>query len=372
MNYLEAFKKYAEIDTIRLYVMASGAGAGIQKRLWETPGASRYLIGACFPYEKEDTERELGFEPEKYCSEETAIDLALEAYYRALGKESMTEQRFPVGLGVTASVTSNREHKGRHHAYVCVVTPSQVIGTEVILPKGELNMQQRMGDGETVDMISITFLQRVIDGREGTFVNDVEEADWSAHARKRFFDHPQFLPSGLRDDWGLPLGSTIFPGSFNPPHTGHWGISRTVQRVFGSAPIFNICATPPHKEALTVQMMLSRAKMLEGEHVIFTQNDSTFLSKARVRPGSKFVIGADTLIRMMDEKWGHPIGPMLEEFLSLGTTFLVFGRECEDGYKDSELIVNTVDVKYRNMFLPVIGRWDVSSSQFRKRNMKAT
>ena len=70
-------------------------------------GSSAYLSGATFPYAPEEQEELLGFMPEHFCSREAAVDLASAAYmkaYRFGGKK-------PVGVGITASVASEKEHE---------------------------------------------------------------------------------------------------------------------------------------------------------------------------------------------------------------------------------------------------------------------
>src|SRR5208337_2393838 len=95
---------------VNIHVIATGAGADIQNELWAFPGSSAYLSGASFPYAPEEQEELLGFMPEHFASPENAIDLASAAYMKAYkfgGKK-------PVGLGLTASVASEREHRGEH------------------------------------------------------------------------------------------------------------------------------------------------------------------------------------------------------------------------------------------------------------------
>jgi nicotinic acid mononucleotide adenylyltransferase len=369
MSYKEWLQSCVADDKIRLYVIATGAGAGIQEKLWRVPGASRYLVGASFPYAQEMTEKELGFKPEKFVSEETAIDLALEAYYRALPDSS--DKRMPIGLGVTASVTSNREHKGEHRANFCTVTTTQIRTCSLWLSKPHYcDAEERAFDGQSVDLEALRFLRRVVD------LNEIDP-DATELAKKQFFKHPYFTPNGKRSALMTSDGTTLFPGAFNPPHVGHYSIVEEIhQNQEHSRPIFYICSDQPHKPALSVQEMLRRAKMLDDESVLFSENDPLYIDKARLRPYTKFIIGADALIRMLDPKWGPAIEPMLSEFLRLGTHFYVFGRECDDGSCPSNW-VHAVDAiqqagKFihddytRRLFTPIDGRWNISSSQLRK------
>src|SRR5271165_5089712 len=101
---------------VNIHVVATGAGAGLSQLLWEVPGSSAYLSGCSFPYSQDEQEEVLGFMPEHFCSEEAAVDLASAAYMKAYkfgGKK-------PVGMGLTASVASEKEHRGDHRLFICV------------------------------------------------------------------------------------------------------------------------------------------------------------------------------------------------------------------------------------------------------------
>jgi hypothetical protein len=102
--------------TPKVFVAATGAGAGIQASLWSVPGSSAFLAGAAFPYAAHETERLLGFRPAKFCDEDAAVELAIAAYLRgreaALAETSGAPAKAPiVGLGLTASVSSLEPHR---------------------------------------------------------------------------------------------------------------------------------------------------------------------------------------------------------------------------------------------------------------------
>jgi hypothetical protein len=209
-------------------------------------------------------------------------------------------------------------------------------------------------------------------------------------ARRRFFEHPVFLPTGAREkksflDEHLPRNS-LFAGAFDPPHDGHRGICDTVEEEYHT-PIYTICANPPHKGALSVQEMLRRAKLLQKHSnpvVLFTQDDPFYIDKARANPGHPLVIGADALLRMFDPKWGHNPRALYDEFQALKTQFLVFGRVIDGEYvaagdailkvwdtlgfmveKDGLRCV-PLDYKVRAIFTAIGGRWDISSTALRQ------
>jgi nicotinic acid mononucleotide adenylyltransferase len=358
---------------INIHVIATGAGAGIQQELWEIPGSSAYLGGASFPYATEETDELLGFTPKSYCSQETAIDLASAAYMRAYkfgGKK-------PVGIGLTASVASEREHRGDHRIFTCVMTDENVLFKGWNIKKG-IGFYQRMLDGKYADMTVFKMLNTFLpQGETGTGHPTTETVDVSALAKERFFAHPFFTASGQRLE-GLPCKKgayypyhpyALMPGAFNPPHEGHFGTAEAMLKDHGRVTVYEITAEPPHKDALSTQQLLQRAKLLHGRDRIFTQKEPFYLDKARTFGGMPLVLGADAMVRMLDPKWGHNVKDMLDEFSCLHTKLYISGREINGKFTTRDDIEKSLPEGQRNLFhylsASVSGKWDISSTEIR-------
>lgn len=343
---------------IRLHLICTGAGAGVQDALWQIPGASSFLSGAAFPYAPDETDRLIGFTPDSYCSEETAIDLASQAYMRAY----KFGDRKPVGLGLTASVTSDREHRGEHRVHVCVITDEKVIGTSLTLAKGG-DPNPRFRDGNVCNTLALDLLLEAIYGVT-TF-----GWDWSKAALERFFVHPYFTTEGKRLT-AAPKKMVLYPGSYNPPHPGHLNVAKEVEHVTRLPVVFAVTADGPHKAPLKLQDLLKRARGLRGKNRLFTRGDALFIDKARVFQETPIAMGADALRNMLDPKWGTDIKQMLIEFAQLGTQFYVSSRPengtiltLEDvlaaSNQDADLLVE--------LFKEIHGVWDFSSTQERSK-----
>lgn len=354
---------------VSIHVIATGAGAGIQQELWALPGSSSYLSGCSFPYATEETEELLGFRPTSFCSEDTAIDLASAAYMKAFrigGKD-------PIGVGVTASVASEREHRGEHRVHICTMTNNNVWVFTHVLDKG-VGKEARFADGCTCDALAHTMILYTIQGHKNERYTDA-----TSRALARFLERPCFAADGQRLA-ALPDNKKygLMSGAFNPPHEGHFGAEEAFIGDTGKKLAFEVTAAPPHKEALTVQELLKRAKMLQGHNRLFTTNLPLYLDKARAYPGSPLVLGSDAVLRMLDPKWGVEIGPSLQEFKELGTRFFVMGRNVDNKwpYHGTTQFVTALDIvkdlpdalaKYGYMFNHLDGRWDISSSELRNK-----
>lgn len=376
---------------VRVYLACTGAGAGLQQTLWNVPGCSSFFVGAEFPYDQTATERFLGFQPEKFCSVETAIDLALESYARACIEDGRVTEAEPIGLGLTASVASLRAHRGDHRICAAVATRRGVWVVSHLLGKG-VGRDARELDGRTADQIGLGLILHAADAglvegvRAEPGVNaeialfhglgPVTVCDASALARQRFLMRGLHTGDGRR----LPatsqsLGRTchLFPGAFNPPHKGHFAIADSANWASGAPVVFAVTANAPHKPSVQLAELIERATLLRGYDRMFTEDDPLYLDKARRYPYRAIVLGVDAFRRLLDPKWGPAIAPMVQEFAQLGTSFLVFGRLVDGVWvtRDDVLreLSSTVDsdtlAAVSAMSAPLEGRWDISSSELR-------
>lgn len=349
---------------VSVHIICTGAGAGLQQMLWEIPGSSAYLSGASFPYRQAETDKTLGFVPESYCSPESAIDLACVAYQRAYsfgGKK-------PVGLGLVASVASEREHRGEHRVHACIITDDQVVSISNPLEKG-VGAARRASDGHVCDAFGLGLIYQAVHPHiREAMAEHGGHRDATAVALERFYAHPFFAKNGERTS-EAPRDFVLMPGAYNPPHPGHLGMALEVEKKARKPVVFHVTADGPHKAPLTLQDLLKRARMLRGHDRLFTRGDSLYLDKARRFPGTPIAMGADALLRMLDPKWGQPVLPMLYELSQLKTRFYITQRSVDgevltmykvfekSGIRDYDLL--------SQLFHEVDGLWDFSSTQLR-------
>ncbi len=358
---------------INIHIIATGGGAGMQQELWAVPGSSAYFSGASFPYDQDEQIDLLGFTPEHYCSEEAAVDLASAAYMKAFkfgGKKA-------IGIGITASVASEKAHRGDHRVFACMMTDTKVTLVSHTLKKG-VGWDQRNEDGTVADFLGMGLLmEEFYNFRTDTHSHESypfpEEAvvrDATALAHQRFFAHPFFTANGKRLE-KVPQEAVyaMMPGSFNPPHEGHFGVARAFRHKYAKNVLFEIGTNPPHKTPPTVQELLQRAKMLKGYDVLFSRNMPLYVEKAAMFHGMPFIVGADTMLRILDPKWG--VDPMLamNDIWGYGNEFYVTGREVDGKFVTRDDIVASLPAKYKERLSEIIhhvdGRWDISSSELR-------
>ncbi len=356
---------------VQLHVSTTGAGLRMQTQLWDVPGASQYLVGFFTPYARSQLQGFLGHPPEaSYCAPEVALDLAMASYLRA-GEHAVMEgvSPNPIGVGVTASVASERLPRGEHRAHVALITKSCIHCFNVELERGVGAAARVAHDVFLRDRV-LKELQAVV------LAKTASSAACEELALERFYRYPVFDTNGRRYPAQPQNAGVYLPATLNPIHDGHRLMCRAAEARMHWAPgpirfaRYLVSSSSPHKGRMSVQEMLVKAGMLRAERwrdesrvVEFTRDEPLFLDKARKRPGSVFLIGADTMRRMLDPAWGLDVTDMLTEMRNLDVHFWVMERNVEGevlGCRDV-----AVPWPYQALFQPLEGRLDVSSAELR-------
>jgi hypothetical protein len=376
---LTALKKLLS-KKLRIYIACTGGGAGLQGILWKIPGISSVLVGAEFPYGEDAFDEFLGFKPEGYCNEKSAMDLAQEAYYRAYKFEGAPA----LGVGLTASVATTREHRGDHRVFVASFSAERARVTCVTLRKG-VGEGQREVDGLTCDLLGVNAILKAV-GEDplclsgalgyclpggGNVLESVDLPCADEIARRQFHSHPFFSREGKRDGYLPPRfceenSSALYPGNFFPAHFGHFGVAESYQDSIGGQVVFTVDSTAPNRGGLSVADLLQRAKILKGKDVLFTQGAPLYLDKARKYPGHSILIGVDAFERMLDPKWGLGIAELAKGFLESRIFFHVADR-APAGEEIRTLADVPIPPEFRGVpCYRLRGRWDISSTELRE------
>jgi nicotinamide mononucleotide (NMN) deamidase PncC len=365
-----------------LYLAATGAGSGLQTLLWSVPGASAFLAGASFPYDARVTERFTGRAMKNAVSELTAIRLAVASFFvsqetclRADGEAAM-----PIGLGLTAAVQTSRERRGKDHVHLAIRTTGGVYLVHAEMEKGRLS---RVEQGEVCDLLALNMLfsvlgvdQLPIPSGLGVQSSELRETEQGLVVAPRLIAPPE-APTGvgeglLVDEEGVVAPvceqpKILFPGSFRPFHYGHDAIAMRVQELTGIPVTLEISRDNADKPTVSVQEVLDRTVQFRGRWpVVVTRGMPRLLDKARVFPGSGFVIGGDTADRILDPRFygdiPNGVEGALAEFRALGTKFYVVPRSNGG---EEQWSFGRIPAGLADLFISVPGRWDISSSKLR-------
>jgi nicotinic acid mononucleotide adenylyltransferase len=124
----------------------------------------------------------------------------------------------------------------------------------------------------------------------------------------------------------------IFPGSFNPMHHGHARMAAIAAERVGQSVWLELSMTNVDKPPLDFLTLRERLEPLTAFNVCLTRAP-TFVEKTELFPGATFVVGADTLIRIADERYydnqEEQRDAAIDRLERARARFLVFGRQCE-------------------------------------------
>jgi len=145
--------------------------------------------------------------------------------------------------------------------------------------------------------------------------------------------------------WASPNGSIghsqpcqpggVLSGAFNPLHDGHLRLHAAAEQflqapVCFELPIFN--ADKPPLDYLSIAARCGQFK----EHPVALTGAATFVEKVEIFPDSTFVVGVDTVERVVDPRfYGGSLDRMLDAFRRIddaGCRFLVAGRKVGDEF----------------------------------------
>lgn len=144
---------------------------------------------------------------------------------------------------------------------------------------------------------------------------------------------------GVVADVGATAASLVLPGSFNPLHRGHKELLAVAAKMRpGRTPAYELSATNVDKPPLPPATLRSRVEAILATPpphplppaVVLVTAAPLFEQKARLLPGTTFVIGVDTAVRLVDAAYyGGSEAAMVASLAAIagrGCDFLVAAR----------------------------------------------
>jgi hypothetical protein len=328
----------------------TGGGSPAISDLLGEPGASRTVLEAVVPYAAAALVDWLGGLPDHFCSAATARAMAMAAYRRAqrLATGDTAADGPLFGLGCTASLASDRPKRGPHRVHAALQTAAATVTHSLELEKGARSRseEERLAADLLLNLAAeaCDVADRLaLDLRPGERLEEERTnapvpwqrllAGQAAAVCRRAAAAWQELGS---KDQPQAAGRVVFPGAFHPLHAGHREMAMIAADLLGQPAEFEISVENVDKPPLDFTELAARAAQFADAPLWFTRAP-TFVEKARLFPGATFVVGADTVERIGEERYyGSPAArdAALEELAALGTRFLVFGRMVEGRFCD--------------------------------------
>jgi hypothetical protein len=379
------------LSNARVGFAITGGGMATVPRLLAVPGASRVIVEASVPYSEQSLAEYLGQVPEQFCSEETALAMAAVARRRAARHAPDQPDGFPVGVGVTAALASNRPKRGPHRAFVAVDSPFATSCHSLVLDKGARTRAEE--DALVSDWVISALAEDLASVANMPTARKrrlhVESHDFPGTGSDRVHRNRVQVPMPLVElaqgltavAWRLDTGEWshelphdpprgILCGSFNPPHDGHRLLRRVAERRLGGPVAWELSLGNVQKPPLDFLRLARRVELI-AEGLVAVSRPALFAEKGACFPGATFVIGYDTAIRLLDPRYHggslEGVAAALDAVRRNGNRFLVAGRNTGNGFRDGADFAGPKEFADLFDFLEEAEfRADVSSTELRR------
>ncbi len=356
-------------------LVLSGAGTGVVGWLLGVAGASRTVLEIVVPYSEQAFTDYLQNIPKQFVSSDTARAMAQAAYTRGLrltpGPDSI------VGVSCTAAIASDRPKRGEHRCHVGVWDAHGWRTLSLTLSKG---LRDRTGEDLVVSRLILSALAEA-----AAIPDDIDlELTGSEQVEHRAETYHDPLAALLAGHIGSvtyePDGSSktdsrsagcILSGSFDPWHDGHRKLAAVASEIVGAPATYELSVTNVDKPRLSEDAVRNRVAQFAGLAAVSVSSAHLFSDKARLFPGCTFVIGWDTMARLVDPMYygGDPVSMILalSRIRANGCRFLVAGRLHGSEFKT--LADVSVPDAFADMFSEIpesAFRADISSTGLRQ------
>lgn len=161
--------------------------------------------------------------------------------------------------------------------------------------------------------------------------------------------------------------SMILSGSFNPLHEGHIKLLQASSNEFKKNPLFEISITNVDKSKINYNDLINRINQFKSLGKLVVTNSSKFEEKSNIFKKSIFVVGYDTALRLVDNKYyKEGFQKSLKIIEKNNCSFLVSGRFINKKYNKP----NNINFEGYDYLFDILSeekfRLDISSTELRR------
>jgi len=365
-------------------VVVTGGGSQVISDNLRKGGASSWFLEGLVPYNQNSLVDFLGHTPEKFASESTARQMAMQAFKRAIKLDAPVHSA--VGIGCTASLGRiDGEREGRsHRAFVAIQTAKS---TESMIWNFYGKRTREEEEALLAQLVDV-YIQEIRGSTPYAYPKGLLEEEIESHMNR--YDSDSYNVSRLllqpptkRDyilvgegdtNRFLETNSVIFPGSFNPIHEGHAAIvneaaKRTGKKVYLEISLTNV--DKPPLDFIDISDRIARIYLYpdvvfqENLAGIIVSNTPKFYDKIWQYPTAAYIAGTDTINRMFDRKYGD-VTKLIDLIKDTNSVFLMSDRPGHPLNIHPDYRFSAWYIENRFQFLDG-AKLKISSSEIRKR-----
>lgn len=366
----------------RLVLEFAGAGSLALWWLHSVAGSSRTLLEATDRYSPAALADVLGGAPAQAVAVPTALAMAGHAYQRAqaLGGGVLVQgQAVPLlGVACTAAIATDYQKRGEHR---CVVAVRQAAGSHTYTLQLGKGLRERAGEEAMVSRLLLHALARAC-GLDAAVPLELAAQETLQEAYHPAADPLALLlneqacsvtvsPAGEMTADAPPREVAILSGAFNPLHAGHTQMAQAAAAMLQREVVFELPIINADKGTLPAHEIGRRLRQFAGHYRVVLSREPLFVAKAALFPGSMFVVGYDTAIRLVNPRYYGGEAGMLQAMAAIreaGCRFLVAGRLHDGSFRTLDEM--HLPASLHDLFLDLpesYFRVDISSTELRQR-----
>ncbi len=353
----------------QLVMAITGGGSRAVADLLEVPGGSRTLLEAIIPYSAPAMVELLGGMPDEFCSAAAARAMAMAAFRRAL--RCAPADAAVAGVSCTASLATDRPKRGPHRAHLAMQTVTTTAAWRLVLHK---DRRSRAEEERLVGRLLLNVIAESCNVSERLKLELLEGENVEASrvdAPREWQDLLLGRSETVRITAQEGHPPLVMPGAFNPLHAGHRRMLEVAQEITGHPPALELSIINVDKPPLDYVEIQRRLAQFPAEQPVYLTRAATFEEKSRLFPTATFIVGVDTLRRVVSPQYygGDERACRLatERIAARGCRFLVFGRDLGVGFvRLADLDLPQEVQSLCREVPPHVFREDVSSTELRK------
>ena len=309
-------------------VSLTGGGSQAIADLLTVPGASATMLEAVVPYSAAALAEWLGGKFDQACSEPTARAMAMAGFERArqLSDADPTTLR---GIGATASLATTRPKRGPHRVHVAWQSAEATVSYSCELVKGKRTRAEEEALAAELVLHAVAEACGVASGPPHEPSAEEPVTRREKRAPRGMDGAPARRATERRSTASTARRELFFPARSTrcTPATAGWPNSRPSA---AARPSRWSSRSPTSTSRRSTSSKSTIASRDCANYPVLLTRAATFVEKAALVPGAVFVVGADTIARIADEKYydgdREKRDSAIAAIAARGCRFLVFGR----------------------------------------------